>query len=88
MSGRETIFEVRISGAFAQISAIDVETGLEVSVTTPASASRADQHALAQRKLTKMLESGADVVPETNAKAGNGDTFLQAPPKPKPGILA
>jgi hypothetical protein len=80
MAGRETIFEVRVSGGFAQVSAIDVETGIEVSVTTPASAARSDQHRLARRKLDKVLRENGVVVPNQPDQTTNGDTPQKVSP--------
>ncbi len=92
MPERETIIEVRVSGAYAQVNAIDVESGLEVSVTTPATASRADQNALALRKLNKARET---VVNEQAARSANtmqpqknGDVPLSTPPQFKRGLIA
>jgi hypothetical protein len=86
MSERETIIEVRVSGAFAQVSAIDVATGLEVSVTTPVSASRADQHALALRKLKKALDNENSQNSMTNLKSSG--TPPSVPTSSKRGFLA
>jgi hypothetical protein len=86
MSERETIIEVRVSGAFAQVSAIDVATGLEVSVTTPVSASRADQHALALRKLKKALNN--ENSQNSTAHPKSGSTPSSVPTSSKRGFLA
>jgi hypothetical protein len=51
----ETILEYKVSGQFGQISAIDVTSGLEVSVVVPASCSKQDRERLALRKLAKAL---------------------------------
>lgn len=66
-SPRDVIYETRIVGAYAQVRAIDVETGLEVAVTTPAGAAEFDGRRLALRKLER-------VIAETAAakKAGRG----------------
>ena len=87
LAGREIIFEFRVSGGFAQVSAIDCATGIEVCVTTPANAHRADQQALALRKLAKSLIDQNEIVPVTH-NAKNDDTTVGQPPIPKKGLLA
>jgi hypothetical protein len=54
-AGRDVIYETRIVGAYAQVRAIDVDTGIEVAVTTPAHAAEFDGRRLALRKLEKAL---------------------------------
>jgi hypothetical protein len=63
-SGREVIYETRIIGEYAQVRAIDVATGLEVAVTTPAGAAEFDQRRLALRKLEKALADAAGSDPK------------------------
>jgi hypothetical protein len=53
--GREVFIEIVTLGAYAKVSAIDSETGTEVSVTTPASAGRAAMEAAAVAKLEFVL---------------------------------
>jgi hypothetical protein len=53
--GREVIFETRIVGTYAQVRAIDVATGTEVAVTTPANAAEFDGRRLALRKLERVM---------------------------------
>lgn len=44
-----------MSGQFGQISAIDVETGIEVAAVVPAMTAKIDREALALKKLAKAL---------------------------------
>jgi hypothetical protein len=90
MADREIIFEIRVSGGFAQVNAIDVATGLEVSVTTPASAARADQHRLARRKLEGQLANNAltNVTAKPASHGQHSDAPARASPSPKRGIIA
>ncbi|MBL8537183.1 MAG: hypothetical protein JNM59_07245 [Hyphomonadaceae bacterium] len=58
MSGgaeREVIFEITRIGDAQRVAAIDVASGVEVVVQTPASAALADAQALALRKLERAL---------------------------------
>lgn len=55
MQGREVIFEIRRIGAVAKATAIDVETGIEVSVTGPANAAEFSLREAARRKLVYVL---------------------------------
>ncbi len=58
MSGhREVLFEFAVIGAVMKAVAIDVATGIEVTVMGPARASRADLQKLALGKLRRRLES-------------------------------
>lgn len=49
------IFEITQVGNSARVAAVDVATGVEVVVTGPAGAARADLEALALRKLERAL---------------------------------
>jgi hypothetical protein len=55
MASREIYIERQIRGAYAQVRAIDAQTGFEVSVTTPSNAAQFDQNRLALRKLGQCL---------------------------------
>ena len=55
MSERETLLEFIVLGDFAKVSAIDAETGIEVSVIGPATAARHDLERLAVGKLQRRL---------------------------------
>ena len=60
--GRDILIEIVTLGAFAKASAIDSQTGVEVSVTGPANGNRASLEAAAMRKLEYVLkkrESGS-----------------------------
>jgi Domain of unknown function (DUF6898) len=57
--GREILIEIVTLGAYAKASAIDTATGKEVSVTGPATASRASLEAAAIRKLEFVLRRNA-----------------------------
>lgn len=70
-AGREVIFEYVPIGASVKISAIDVETGTEVSVIGPSTASRMELERVALRKLRYMLEKKASG--ETEKPSGSGD---------------
>ena len=56
--GREIIFEHVVNGAYLKTSAIDVATGIEVSVIAPAHAAQSDCERLATRKLLRRLDQG------------------------------
>lgn len=53
---RDVIFEITKIGDVQRVAAIDVATGVEVVVQTPASAALADARALALQKLKRQLE--------------------------------
>jgi hypothetical protein len=63
MSGRgqEAIIEFRQVGEMMKVSAIDPETGIEVSVPMPINAARADMIRLAVRKLEYVLKKGDNI---------------------------
>ena len=52
---REILFEFTAVGAVVKVSAIDAETGVEVSVMGPAGAAQADMQKLAASKLQARL---------------------------------
>jgi len=54
---REVLFEFTVIGNAVKVSAIDVASGIEVSVMGPARASRADLQQLALAKLNARLAS-------------------------------
>ena len=54
---REVLFEFTAIGAFMKVAAIDAQTGIEVTVTGPVNAARADLQRLALAKLRKRLNS-------------------------------
>lgn len=56
-SRREVLFEFTVIGPYVKVAAIDAATGVEVSVTAPANASRADLQKLALRKLDGWLSA-------------------------------
>jgi hypothetical protein len=60
---REVIFEVRRIGDIQRVAAIDSETGIEVVIQAPVSASRADVEEIALRKLERALSSDAPPPP-------------------------
>lgn len=62
LATREIYIERQFRGPYAQVRAIDALTGLEVAVTTPASAAQFDQHRLALRKLGQCLVAQGDLI--------------------------
>jgi hypothetical protein len=52
----EVLIEIVTVGTFAKVSAIDTESGLEVSITGPANADRSTLEAAALAKLDYMLK--------------------------------
>ena len=56
---REVLIEIVTLGAYAKATAIDAETGTEVSITGPASATRASLEAAALNKLEYVLKKQA-----------------------------
>lgn len=62
MAAREIYIERQIRGAYAQVRAIDAQTGLEVSITTPSNAAQFDQNRLALRKLGQTLVAHGNMV--------------------------
>jgi hypothetical protein len=93
LSGREIILEFRVSGQYGQVSAIDVASGIEVAVTVPSHAAKADREALAIRKLTRALidasiVEGRDGVTPRDASTAKGGNPIGSPPIiSKRGIL-
>lgn len=83
---RETIIEFRVSGPFAQVNAVDVATGIEVSVTVPARTAKSDYEALAFRKLAKALSDQGIVLSNTVTQENSG-TLDRMPPPTKRGII-
>lgn len=55
---REVYFEFTAVGAAMRVAAIDAETGLEVTIMGPVSASRGDLERLALQKLKARLARG------------------------------
>ncbi len=55
----EVYFEFRQIGVQMRVAAIDADSGTEVVVITPVSATQAQMQALALAKLRRRLESGA-----------------------------
>lgn len=53
---RETLFEFRSVGQQVRVAAIDPETGVEVVVIAPVSASQAQMKTIALAKLRRRLE--------------------------------
>ncbi len=78
MATREIYIERQLRGPYAQVRAIDAQTGLEVAVTTPSNAAQFDQNRLALRKLGQSLVAHGHLVladcdeqkAETSEKAG------------------
>ncbi len=87
LGGRETIIEIKTSGGYAQVCAIDCATGHEVFVMTPINAARSDQHNLALRKLAKSLIDNG-LVTSQGLGQEKGDTPKEVPPSSKRGFLA
>ncbi|MFN4231108.1 DUF6898 family protein [Parvibaculum sp.] len=54
--GREVIFEYMPVGGSVKVTAVDVATGLEVSVVGPSTAAQHELERIAVRKLRYMLE--------------------------------
>ena len=54
--GREVLIEIVTLGTYAKATAIDAASGTEVSITGPASATRASLEAAALSKLEYMLK--------------------------------
>jgi len=57
---REIIFEFTPIGASVKVTAVDVSSGLEVSVVAPSSAARTELERVALQKLRYMLGRQAD----------------------------
>jgi hypothetical protein len=89
---RETILEFRVSGSFGFVNAIDVETGIEVSITVPAHTAKADRENLALRRLMKTLtDLGHVAAPDpirSSTENENGGTPRGLPPSDKRGLIA
>ncbi|WP_370867297.1 serine hydroxymethyltransferase [Parvibaculum sp.] len=58
---REVIFEYTPIGASVKVTAVDVATGLEVSVVGPSIAPQTELERVAMRKLRYMLEKRGDI---------------------------
>ncbi|NJR20631.1 MAG: serine hydroxymethyltransferase [Hyphomonadaceae bacterium] len=61
MPTRETIFEYQIVGNFGRVNAIDVATGIEVSVSVPAGCAKVYREQLALRRLDRELASNSHI---------------------------
>ena len=72
LSGREVIFEYVALGDWVRVAAVDVETGVEICVTGPVSASRPDLERIAGRKLARKLGLIADDETKTPRRGGRG----------------
>jgi len=57
---REIFIEIVTAGTFAKVSAIDSETGTEVSITGPANADRSTLEAAAVQKLEYVLKKKSE----------------------------
>jgi hypothetical protein len=57
---REIFIEIVTVGTFAKVSAIDSETGTEVSITGPANADRSILEAAAVQKLEYVLKKAGE----------------------------
>jgi hypothetical protein len=83
---RQTIIEFVVSGQFGQVSAIDVASGMEVSVIVPAQTAKLDRETLALRKLDGALKA-AGYLPD--APAGHKEDEAQEKVLPKKrGLIA
>lgn len=60
MVAREVLFEFRRVGAFIKVSAIDAETGIEVSIVGNPAAGEVMLKRTALRKLEYVLSKGTD----------------------------
>jgi hypothetical protein len=58
-SGREIFIEIVTVGTYAKVSAIDSQTGIEVSITGPANADRNALESTAVAKLEYVLKKQA-----------------------------
>ena len=74
MGEREIIFEIRRLGAFAKVCAIDVASGVEVSVAGPAAATDASLREAALAKLDWVLKRRRDAAPRGGGPDGGGVT--------------
>ncbi|MGE5477499.1 MAG: DUF6898 family protein [Bacteroidales bacterium] len=59
MAAREVLFEMRRVGAYVKVTAIDAETGTEVSIVGTPTAGEAALRLTAQRKLEYVLNKKA-----------------------------
>lgn len=82
LAAREIYIERQFRGPYAQIRAIDALTGLEVAVTTPASAAQFDQNRLALRKLGQCLIAHGHLIPDDGDQKG-ADPSNKAEDAPK-----
>lgn len=76
--GREVIFEYHPVGISIKVTAVDVETGLEVSVVGPSSAARSELERVAVNKLRYMLarQKAGDGKDEPDPEGGTGGGIL------------
>ncbi|MEQ9226895.1 MAG: hypothetical protein RLO15_11135 [Parvibaculum sp.] len=70
--GREVIFEFIPVGGSVKVTAIDVATGLEVSVIGPSIAAQSELQNIAARKLRYMLEKKKEDKPNDKPQGGGG----------------
>ena len=78
LAAREIYIERQFRGPYAQVRAIDALTGLEVAVTTPASAAQFDQHRLALRKLGQCLMAHGHLVIKVDEQKQSRETDKSA----------
>jgi hypothetical protein len=82
--GREVIFEFVPIGISMKVSAIDVETGKEVSIVGPSSAAQTELENIALRKLRYVLQ-------KASGASGGSEDEGEPPARPddgKGGIVA
>lgn len=72
MADREIIFELRRVGSVIKASAIDVETGVEVSIVGPAGAPPLALREAARRKLLYVLKRKEQVARRDPSRGGRG----------------
>ncbi|MBL8702508.1 MAG: hypothetical protein JNK67_29270 [Alphaproteobacteria bacterium] len=72
MAEREIIFEMRRVGSVTKASAIDVETGVEVSIMGPATAPELALREAARRKLAYVLKRRQKAAERERIKGGRG----------------
>lgn len=72
MAEREVIFEFRRIGSVTKASAVDVETGIEVSIMGPATAPELALREAARRKLMYVLRRRQQATKRDAGKGGRG----------------
>lgn len=69
---REIIIETTKCGNQLKVCAVDVASGMEVSILAPINAMEADRNRIVMRKLQKRLQDTGQIQPQSKTPPGKG----------------